>query len=55
MIPIDSRVVEIMVAEDFDKEQILRAISNNRHNNVSTTYYLIKKKIEMKENIKEQN
>ena len=52
MIPIDHSIVNMMVEEGFDKEALLRAISNNRHNNMTATYYLLKKKYEVKENLK---
>ena len=55
MIPIDHSIVNMMVEEGFDKEALLRAISNNRHNNMTATYYLLKKKYEVKENLKQES
>jgi serine/threonine protein kinase len=42
-IPIDLRLVEKMSEFGFSKEEALEYISKNRHNHVTTTYYLLLK------------
>ena len=41
IIPVDNEVVDILVEYGFEKTEVLSSIIMNRHNHISTTYYLI--------------
>jgi len=32
----------------FEKDYAIKCIQNNRHNNITTTYYLIQKRLDIK-------
>jgi serine/threonine protein kinase len=40
-IPVDEKIVKKMEAYGYDKEEVKDCIRGNRHNNITTTYYLI--------------
>jgi len=43
VLPVDEDIVEKMVAMHFSKEEIRSSVISNKHNHISTTYYLLVK------------
>lgn len=43
-IPLDMMIIETMKQYGYDKDEVIKLLLNNRHNNVTTLYYLIIKK-----------
>ena len=46
--PIDTEIVQQLVAKGFSEDYILKCIDANKHNNVTTAYFLLLKKHLMK-------
>ena len=42
--PVDNSILEKLKIFDFDLEYALRCIEANKHNHITTTYYLLLKK-----------
>ena len=40
-IPVKKKVVKMLEDYNINKEYTLRCIENNKHNNITTTYYLL--------------
>ena len=47
-IPIDNLIIKEMEKNGYKKEEIIKSIKNNRHNEITTFYYLLAKKFSRK-------
>jgi 5'-AMP-activated protein kinase catalytic alpha subunit len=45
--PIDEDIVECLEEYKFDKEELMKAIKENKHNHATTSYYLMLKKVDV--------
>ena len=43
VIPIDENIVQKMKEYQFNSDEVRKAVISNRHNNITTTYYLLLK------------
>lgn len=47
--PIESEILDMMEQYNFDKDTLLQALKNNKHNHATTSYYLLLKKFEQQQ------
>jgi len=45
-IPINNKILDMLVEYNFKKEHAVKCINANKHNHVTTTYYLLLKRYE---------
>lgn len=41
-ITLEANIIDKLVEIGFEKDYVVKCLQNNRHNNATTTYYLIK-------------
>ena len=45
-IPVNTVIVDKLVAQNFKREYVIKCINANKHNHATTSYYLLLKKAE---------
>lgn len=45
VIPVEDNILELMAEYGFDKEEVTKAVTNNKHNHITTTYFILLQKL----------